>query len=60
MSPLITTLFLFLTKLSISYSGGCDGLLVALGIKPSAYNLDGYNSGIYGFPVWLITVNLLN
>ena len=52
-SPLIITLFSSGTTLLILYSdsGGCDGLLVALGIKPSVYDLGGYGPGACSLPV---------
>ena len=50
-SFLIITLFLFLTRLPVPYSSDCDSLLVALNIKPSAYNLDDYGSDAYSLPI---------
>ena len=48
-SSLITALFSSGTTLLIPYndSDGCDGLFVALDIKPSVYNLGGYGFNIY-------------
>ena len=49
-SSLIITLLSSVITLPVSYSssGGYNGLLVALGIKPSACNLGGYGPGAYG------------
>ena len=52
-SPLIITLFSSIITLLIPYSyrNGYDGLLVALGIKPGAYNLDNYGVNTYGLSI---------
>ena len=60
MSSFIAALFSFLTRLSVLYGGDYDGLLVALSIKPGAYDFGGYNFNIYGFSVWLIVISLLS
>ena len=52
-SPLTTTLFSSDITLSIPYSNSDNNyndLLVALNIKPSAYNLDDYNPNTYNLP----------
>ena len=56
-SPLIAALFSSVTTLLVPCSGGggggsgcCDGLPVALGIKPGAYGLGGYGPGTCGLP----------
>ena len=51
-SSLIAALFSSNTTLPISYNGnsGCDGLSVALDIKPGACNLGGYSPGAYNLP----------
>ena len=53
-SPLIAALFSSGTTLLITYGGGggggCDGLPVALGIKPGACSLGGCGPGAYGLP----------
>ena len=52
-SSFITTLFSPVITLSIPYSnkGGYDGLSVALGIKPGAYNLGGSNLSAYSLSI---------
>ena len=52
-SPFITTLLSFVITLSVSYNDGddCDGLLVALNIKPGVCDLDGYNPDAYNLPI---------
>ena len=50
-SSLITALFSSGTTLLVTYNngdGGYDGPLVALNIKPGAYNLGSYGPGAYG------------
>ena len=60
MSFFITTLFLSLTRLPVSYNNGYDDLLVVLDIKPGVYGLGGCGSGVYGLFIWLIAVSLLS
>ena len=52
-SSLITALFSSGTTLLVSYgsSGGYNGLLIALGIKPGVYSLGGYGFSTYGLSV---------
>ena len=52
-SPFINTLFSSVTTLPVpgrGGGGGCDGLLVALGIKPGACGLGSCGPGAYGLP----------
>ena len=50
---LIITLFSSGMTLPVlcSSGSGCDGLLVALNIKPGAYSLGGYNPDTYNLPI---------
>ena len=54
-SPLIITLFSSSMTLPIPYDNngnyGYNDLLIALNIKPNAYNLDDYSPDIYGLPI---------
>ena len=53
-SSLIITLFSSGTTLLIPYSNNSNdynGLLIALNIKPSVYNLGGYNPDAYSLPI---------
>ena len=53
-SPLITTLFSSGITLPISYNSNnnyYNDPPIALDIKPSAYNLGGYNFGTYNLPI---------
>ena len=52
-SSLASILLSFIVTLLIfyGYSGGYDGLLVTLGIKPGVYGLGGYGPGAYSLPV---------
>ena len=52
-SPLIAALFSSVMTLPVlcGCGGGCDGLSVALGIKPGACGLGGCGSGACGLPV---------
>ena len=49
----ITTLFSSGITLLILYNSNnnYNGLLIALNIKPGAYNLDSYNPNIYNLPI---------
>ena len=52
-SPFITALLSSIITLLVSCGSGgdYDSLLIALGIKPGAYSLGGYNPNIYGLSV---------
>ena len=50
-SSFIITLSSSITKLLIPYNNNYNDLLVALNIKPNAYNLDNYNINTYNLPV---------
>ena len=52
-SSLIVTLFSSVITLPVPYGGkgSYDGLLVALNIKLSAYNLGNYSPDVYSLPI---------